>query len=229
MVDLKKVGSFLKKSLLITLAAGAVYYAGLKQNPSFQELTPKVQQVVIQEHNQLDSLLKSIGDDCSKGNFKGAITNLENSKILVNMLSKIDPRFKELNSKIDQYRQLIGIAETAISSINVNINIKNVSSNRLLDFVGGLKYEIDMRNIMAFSHEPHLSPEIKEVSLKVAQQLHKEKLKWINDLRSKISERKNRTSIPKEVQILGEALKIIDQEVIPDLTSKIQIIDHELR
>lgn len=237
MVDLKKIGGFVKKSILITLAAGAMYYVGLKQNPSFQELTPKVQQVLIQEHNQLDSLLKSVSDDCARGNLKGAITKFEDSKKLVNMLSKIDPKFKELNPKIEEYEQFINVLGNAVSYMNVKdiSKIIKLPPKQILNFVTGEVYysEVGIDNIILFCNNPQLthplSPEVKELSLRAAQQLCKEGLTFINDLRNKISARKDKTSIPEEVQELERALKIIDTEIIPKMNGHLRVIEHRLK
>ncbi len=235
MANLKKIGSFLKRSLLITLAAGAVYYAGLKQNPSFQELTPKVQQVLIQEHNQLDNLLKSVSDDFIKGNFKEAMAKFGNCEKLVNMLSKIDPKFNELKPRLAEYQQFINLIGLAVDYVDYqnkyinNLKIDKISSESILNIVTRDIHENYISDLITFSHNPGISPEIRKLALSASQQFYKERLGIMIDLRDQILKQKNRVSSPKQVQQIEEALRILNQMIIPRVEGQLEIIEQALK
>jgi hypothetical protein len=103
-------GSLKKK--VIAAVAGVValasaYYAGLKQRPAFNELPPKAQQVIIEEHNALESLLEGATKDFKNGNLDEAVKKYVAAEKIAATIAKSDPKYRELFGIIDGYSQLV--------------------------------------------------------------------------------------------------------------------------
>ena len=93
-MDLKRLGKKLAKAALIVGALAVAYNKGYKQNPTFHELTPPVQNVIQQESNAFVSLVNSAVSDLKNLKLDVANQKFKEAQKMVVMLEKIDPRYK---------------------------------------------------------------------------------------------------------------------------------------
>src|SRR3989338_1767842 len=102
----------------------ASYFAGLKQNPSFHQLPPKAQKAIVEEHQDLDTLLNQAVNQYEQGNPQKALELYRRVEREAEFLEKIDPHYQELEAKIFRYgAAIIDTVETVkeINSIYENI------------------------------------------------------------------------------------------------------------
>lgn len=98
--------NYLKTIGKIGLVAGLVtasYVVGLNQNPSFRELPKKAQQAVVEEHQDVDTLLTQAVGEYKRGNPKKALDLYRRAKQEARPLEKIDPRHENIESRLFAY------------------------------------------------------------------------------------------------------------------------------
>jgi tetratricopeptide (TPR) repeat protein len=106
MVD-NKTGSLFKKAVIGVIALASAYYVGLKQRPSFAELTPKMQQAVAEEHQSVEDLLEAAANNFKLGKIDDALKNFTSAMRLVPLLGKIDPKYAQIQEKLDKYKEFL--------------------------------------------------------------------------------------------------------------------------
>lgn len=95
------------KSALVAGFVTASYFVGLRQNPSFQELPERAQHAVVEQHQTADTLLTAVVGEYKKGNPQKAFDLYWQFKREEAPLEKIDPQYKELETRLFRYSAAI--------------------------------------------------------------------------------------------------------------------------
>ena len=204
----------IEKSVLVAGLATAPYFVGLKQNPSFDKLPTKAQQVIVDQHRDADNLLTRAVDEYKRGDPKKAEELYWQFKKEETPLKNIDTHYEELETLLFRYSAaIIDTADIVTKYIeHLYEHVVAGTPEKIAEYVtaSGIGWGDSLENIGPESGAYHRLNEDKAAQTALLKYYVDCSLRWYN---AQEQMRETLKSSPHKTEQIDEAIRILDKRM----------------